>query len=138
MTETKAAKIRALANEGRSRVEISKLLGIRYQHVRNVLLRSNVSGGLHKVVGDKRDRADARTEESAVSKAHWEVLADSGFQLLGEWELNVGGLIRIDRRAPSESGVYAFVMDEAVVYIGLTKRGFHTRFEQYRRGHSRQ
>jgi hypothetical protein len=36
---TTAAKIRALAAKGRSRADIARLLGIRYQHVRNVLMR---------------------------------------------------------------------------------------------------
>jgi bifunctional DNA-binding transcriptional regulator/antitoxin component of YhaV-PrlF toxin-antitoxin module len=37
-----AAKIRALAAEGRSRADIARALGIRYQHVRNVLIRDEV------------------------------------------------------------------------------------------------
>ncbi len=36
---TTAAKIRALAAQGRSRADIARALGIRYQHVRNVLVR---------------------------------------------------------------------------------------------------
>jgi transposase len=36
---TTAAKIRALAAQGRSRADIARALGIRYQHVRNVLMR---------------------------------------------------------------------------------------------------
>ena len=35
---TKSAKIRFLHSKGFSRVEISKTLQIRYQHVRNVLI----------------------------------------------------------------------------------------------------
>lgn len=35
---TKSAKIRYLSAEGLSRSEIAKVLGIRYQHVRNVLI----------------------------------------------------------------------------------------------------
>jgi hypothetical protein len=35
---TTSAKIRALAVTGKSRAEIAKILGIRYQHVRNVLI----------------------------------------------------------------------------------------------------
>lgn len=42
---TKSAKIRALAAAGLSRSEIAKGLGIRYQHVRNVLITP--------LVGDK-------------------------------------------------------------------------------------
>jgi hypothetical protein len=34
-----AAKIRTLAAQGRSRADIARALGIRYQHVRNVLFR---------------------------------------------------------------------------------------------------
>jgi len=36
---TTAAKIRALAAKGQSRADIARILGIRYQHVRNVLMR---------------------------------------------------------------------------------------------------
>lgn len=36
---TTAAKIRALAAQGRSRADIARALNIRYQHVRNVLIR---------------------------------------------------------------------------------------------------
>ena len=36
---TKSDKIRALYREGYSRSEIRRFLGIRYQHVRNVLVR---------------------------------------------------------------------------------------------------
>jgi hypothetical protein len=35
---TKSAAIRKLAAEGKSRGEIAKMLDIRYQHVRNVLI----------------------------------------------------------------------------------------------------
>jgi hypothetical protein len=36
---TTAAKIRVLAAQGQSRADIARALGIRYQHVRNVLMR---------------------------------------------------------------------------------------------------
>jgi hypothetical protein len=35
---TKSAKIRAMARDGMTRYAIAKALGIRYQHVRNVLV----------------------------------------------------------------------------------------------------
>lgn len=41
-------------------------------------------------------------------------------------------------RALAEPGVYAFVLDDAVAYVGLTNVGLRTRFDQYRRGHERQ
>lgn len=40
---TKSAKIRALADAGYRRPEIAKFLGIRYQHVRNVLVQREAS-----------------------------------------------------------------------------------------------
>ena len=36
---TKSSKIRAMASDGLTRSQISKLLDIRYQHVRNVLIQ---------------------------------------------------------------------------------------------------
>jgi hypothetical protein len=39
------------------------------------------------------------------------------------------------RKAPRVPCVYAFVVDDLVVYVGLSKSGLHTRFEQYRQGH---
>ncbi len=41
---TKSAKIRALDAEGFSRSEIAKFVGIRYQHVRNVLVSAQPRG----------------------------------------------------------------------------------------------
>ena len=38
--ETTSSKVRYLNSIGKSRVEISKILNIRYQHVRNVLITS--------------------------------------------------------------------------------------------------
>jgi hypothetical protein len=46
--------------------------------------------------------------------------------------------VTVDAKAPRVPGVYAFVVDDVVVYVGLTKSGLHRRFEQYRRGHKRQ
>ena len=45
---SKSDKIRALAHAGYLRTEISKLLDIRYQHVRNVLVRSGITEGLQR------------------------------------------------------------------------------------------
>jgi hypothetical protein len=44
----------------------------------------------------------------------------------------------LDAKATRVPGVYAFVVDDVVVYVGLTKSGPHIRFEQYCRGHKHQ
>ena len=65
------------------------------------------------------------------------MLLEAGFQLLGEWRL-ADGKIELDSRAPTGPGVYAFILDDAVVYVGVTQNGLRTRMDQYRQGHSGQ
>jgi hypothetical protein len=52
---TKADKIRALVHANCDRAEISKSLGIGYQQVRHVLLRSWITGGLRRQVKVQRE-----------------------------------------------------------------------------------
>jgi excinuclease UvrABC nuclease subunit len=65
-------------------------------------------------------------------------LTQAGFQFLGEWTGNPDGTILLHAPAPSAPGVYAFVVDDVVVYVGLTLSGLRIRFDQYRRGHEGQ
>ena len=48
----------------------------------------------------------------------WTFLTDAGFQLLGEWSHDPESLLKLDAMAPALSGVYAFVVDDIVVYVG--------------------
>jgi hypothetical protein len=41
-------------------------------------------------------------------------------------------------QGPRVPCVYALVVDDLVVYVGLSKSGLHTSFEQYRQGHKRE
>ena len=52
---TTSAKIRALAQAGYDRQEIASLLGIRYQHVRQVLIAAGISGGLRRHANAERE-----------------------------------------------------------------------------------
>jgi hypothetical protein len=56
---TKSDKVRALAQAGYDRTEISQILGIRYQHVRNVLLQSRFTGGLRRSAEAEREPVEA-------------------------------------------------------------------------------
>src|SRR6266851_6982296 len=132
--QSKADKIRALSSANYDRVEISKLLGIRYQHVRNVLVRSGITGGLREEVEVEREAVTVDATPPAREDTSWEVLTDAGFQFLGEWTHDPESIIRLDAKAPVAPGVYAFVVDDVVVYVGLTLSGLKTRFDQYRRG----
>ncbi len=134
---TKSDKIRALANAGYLRTEISKFLGIPYQHVRYALVRSGFEGGLQPGRGGDRSVVPPQPMRNRPEPTSWEVLIRAGFQCSGKWEL-VDGELNLDGSIPSESGVYAFVVDDFIVYIGLTLNGLRTRMSQYRLGHARQ
>jgi hypothetical protein len=131
-------KIRALANAGYDRVEISKYLDIRYQHVRNVLLGSGITSRLRREAEAEREPVEVDAAPAPREDTSWKVRTDAGFQLLGEWTHDPESLLRLDAKAPTAPGVYAFVVDDIVVYVGLTLSGLRTRLDQYRRGHKGQ
>ena len=135
---TTADKIRALAQASYDRTEISQILGIRYQHVRNVLVRSGIAGGLRRQIEAEREPVTVDATPPPREDTSWEVLTQAGFQLLGEWTRTPENAIRLDAEAPTAPGVYAFVVDDVVVYVGLTLSELRTRFDQYRRGHEGQ
>lgn len=136
--QTTADKIRALANAGYDRTEISKILGIRYQHVRNVMLRSGIAGGLRREAAAEREPVEVDATPEPREDTAWTVLADAGFQLIGEWSHDPESLLKLDAKAPAAPDVYAFVVEDIVVYVGLTLSGLETRFDQYRREHKGQ
>jgi hypothetical protein len=135
---TTSAKIRALAQAGYDRTEISKELGIRYQHVRKVLVDAGITSGLRRQVEAVREPVTIDTAPPSRNSTSWEVLLRAGFQFLGEWTLTAEGTLRLDAQAPAEPGVYAFVLGDVVAYVGLTNNGLRTRMDQYRRGHEGQ
>jgi hypothetical protein len=135
---TTSAKIRALAEAGYDRTEISQLLGIRYQHVRKVLVDAGITGGLRRQVAAEREPVLVDAEPARREATSWDVLLRAGFQLLGQWTQDSESAIRLDAKAPAEPGVYAFVLGDAVSYVGLTNNGLRTRLDQYRAGHKGQ
>ncbi len=136
--KTKSDQIRALANVGYTRAEISKILNIRYQHVRNVLVGSNITGGLRRPVEVVREPLPVEVKPGIREKTRGDFLLRSGFRLLGEWTLDVQKKIRLNVTVPADTGVYCFLADDYVMYIGLTANGLKTRMDQYRRGHKGQ
>jgi hypothetical protein len=136
--DTKSDKIRELARAGYLRTEISKLLGIRYQHVRKVLVDAGIAEGLQRHIEVERSLVLIEALPDPRPQTSWETLLRAGFRFLGEWVQVSSGDIALDAAAPSEPGVYAFVDDDVVVYVGLTQTGLKTRLDHYRRGHERQ
>ncbi|MBY5318235.1 GIY-YIG nuclease family protein [Rhizobium leguminosarum] len=140
--ETKSDQIRALAKAGYLRTEIASLLKIRYQHVRKVLVDAGIIEGLQKEVRLEREPVVIEVDEeegtpTAVPPTSWEVLLRAGFHFLGEWQPEDEGFV-LDATAPVDKGVYSFVVDDVVMYVGLTQRGLRGRLNAYRRGYERQ
>jgi hypothetical protein len=136
--DTISDKIRALGRAGYDRVEISKLLDIRYQHVRQVLIQAGIRGGLRRQLEIEREPVTIDAEPALRQTTSWEVLLHAGFALLGEWASTPEKGIRLAAAAPAAPGVYAFVLNDVIVYVGLSHSGLKRRMDQYRRGHLKQ
>lgn len=132
--DTTSEKIRALLREGYLRADVARYLDIRYQHVRKVALDARIEGGLQRgiVVVPKAKPVPKVGEDTAV-----DVLVDADFNLLGTWVATETG-IALSVPAPKAPGVYAFVVDGTVMYVGLTKSGFNKRMYSYQRPGSTQ
>jgi hypothetical protein len=134
---TTSDKIRALARAGYLRTEISNFLHIRYQHVRKVLVAAGITEGLQRTVEMERSTNTIEVEPSARVQTGPAILLAAGFKTIGVWRI-VDDKLELSGKAPAVAGVYAFILDEAVVYVGVTQNGLQTRMDQYRRGHAGQ
>jgi hypothetical protein len=135
--ETTSDKIRALARAGYLRTEIREILDIRYQHVRKVLVDAGITGGLQRPIEMERSIDVIEVQPAERVQTSPSVLLAAGFQPLGVWQI-VDDKLELSARAPVEAGVYAFILDDVVVYVGVTQNGLQTRMDQYRRGHAGQ
>lgn len=77
-------------------------------------------------------------DEKKCHDRDWSDLLKNGFSYDSDWNVSDRGEIFLDREAPRESGVYVFVLDSEVVYVGVTQRTLAARMSDYRRGHLRQ
>ena len=143
---TKADQIRALAHAGYLRTEIAAHLDIRYQHVRQVLERSGISLGLQQRGGTPANpsisppvKVRRGPAPPAVSKpVPASRLIEAGFVRIGQWTSISDEAFELDCIVPADAGVYAFVVDGFIRYVGLTQRGLRGRMAHYVRGHARQ
>ncbi len=98
---------------------------------------AGITGGLRQVQAVRESvTVDAAPASREVTS--WKVLWQAGFRFVGEWTHDPNNVIKLDVEAPVEPGVYAFVVDDSIAYVGLTNNGLRTRFEQYRRGYEGQ
>lgn len=100
--ETTSAKIRALAKAGYDRTEIAEQLGIRYQHVRKVLLDAGITDGLRRQVQAEREPVAVDATPAPRQATDSKVLLRAGFQLIGEWTSHTDGEITLEATAVPE------------------------------------
>ena len=120
---TKAEQIRRLAAEGLSVSDIAASVGVRYQHAYNVLKRSGTSS----VPRPLRAIAPVKPPLDAGR------LLDAGFEHASGWALDEAGLLILTRPLQKSVGVYAFVKDGAVLYVGVATMGLAKRIYFYAR-----
>ena len=125
---TKVEKIRALSQAGYERSEIAALLNIRYQNVRKALVDGQGSRA-HEATAAPLQIA-APIKDAPAGTQSWELLLRSGFLFIGEWILGNDGVISLGATIPTDAGVYAFVVDDIVKYVGLTRRGLRHRLRR--------
>lgn len=128
---TKADKIRALDAAGYSRADIARHLGIRYQHVRNTLVRGAPAKSSAKP--NTKSRPIITPDPQPIEK-----LTSAGFTLLGECVLEDPQSFSYRVKAPTDPGVYAFAVNGFTTYVGLTRHGLRTRLGHYVYGHKGQ
>jgi hypothetical protein len=122
---TKSAQIRELARSGLSRAEIAAQLGIRYQHVYNVLKQSGLLSG--RKIAVKQEKIASKVAEPVTI----EFLKPFGFEVAGFWELSETGSISFDGKLPAKPGVYAFLLNDTIVYVGVSARNLRNRINFY-------
>jgi hypothetical protein len=81
---------------------------------------------------------DVPAPSTFATDRHWASLLKNGFAYGSDWVLSGIGEISLDKPAPTNPGVYIFVLDDQVVYIGTTRRKLADRMADYRRGHAGQ
>jgi hypothetical protein len=120
----KSEQIRALAQSGHSIADIARDLNIRYQFAYNVCQKADLRQSPTIV-----DRAPVTPPRKPALFAT--MLTDGGFEACGkiEWidqKLTIPSL-------PKQAGVYAFVQDGVVQYVGVATRTLAQRFGGYAR-----
>ena len=122
-------KIRALLREGYLRTEVAQFLSIRYQHVRKVAVDAGIESGLQGGIAVLRK---ARPLPKVREDVAIDILVDAGFQKLGAWMADGVGGIALTVSAPRDAGVYVFVVDGLIKYIGVSSAGIRSRMSNYR------
>ncbi|MCC8953132.1 MarR family transcriptional regulator [Bradyrhizobium sp. Pear77] len=153
-TETERVLEFVTQHPGRDDDEIARLLRISQRQAVNSICRKLVDEGLLRratgpngkivnypantsfaVVAPGRVESDwdgevlrASARRPALTR---ERLAQGGFSLSARWRLDTTGNLEADTQLPTAAGVYAFVMWESAVYVGVATMGLRKRLYLY-------
>lgn len=67
-----------------------------------------------------------------------DLLRTAGFEFLGDWQADEEGIKLSFAPVKGSATVYAFVVDDTLMYVGLTQRCFYNRMAGYRHGKASQ
>jgi hypothetical protein len=123
-----AQRIRDLALTGMPVADIARSIGVRYQRVYSTLRDSGMLAGLvsARLPGPKAV-PEAKAPKPTLTVG---ALTAGGFTLACRWTL-VDGVLILSEPLPKARGVYAFVKDDAALYVGLATMGLAKRIYFY-------
>lgn len=130
-TPTKSSAIRELSAQGLSVSEIANKLGIRYQHAHSVV--NKASNRPKRIASPEINGLQKSNRVSTKNLLAFEILLNAGFHHSGEWVLNEEGNIRPSQTIDVNQGVYAFVKNDHVQYVGVATIGLSKRLYFYAR-----
>lgn len=123
---SKAENIRNLAREGLAVADIARQMGIRYQHVYNVLKRCNMLPGTPRSYNPK-----SRYMPIEKPSLYVDELLKAGFEHGADWLLTDEGAILLTQALPKECAVYAMAKHGQVLYVGVATMGLAKRMRFY-------
>ncbi|MEE9387592.1 MAG: hypothetical protein V3U96_03215 [Paracoccaceae bacterium] len=102
-------------------------------------LNRKLSGpGLNKKPGVPTQRSQVPWSQAGIAPLNWLRLLKNEFRYGVDWRSDGENGLIPDRPAPVENGVYVFVWEEEITYIGVTTRTLKARMTDYQRGHKSQ
>ncbi|MCC5610766.1 GIY-YIG nuclease family protein [Nostoc sp. CHAB 5834] len=122
---SESEQIRELAVAGQTVAQIARILDIRYQFAYNVCQKAGLLNGPDDVA---KSKAASLPEKTTLTAG---MLRLGGFETCGNFTLTTSGLAL--PIVPKRSGVYAFVVDGVVQYVGVAARSLAQRLYGYAR-----
>jgi hypothetical protein len=83
--------------------------------------------GTEFILGIERELS----KKARKTNPNWDMLRSAGFVFLCEWTRGPQNTLTHETEAPEAPGVYAFLVDDAIAYVGVTSSGLRSCLNQY-------